>query len=127
MEKIKFNIEYQLNSVSASLLWSFIGNNNGLAEWFSDEVQVSDNEYVFSWDKNQQKARLLNIKHNEYIQFQWEEDIDTTYYFEMKMVLLKLTGDMMLLVTDFAEPSEVEDLKMLWNKQIELLKRKIGV
>jgi len=32
-----------------------------------------------------------------------------------------------LIITDFAEPGDKEDSIMLWNKQIETLRRKTGM
>jgi len=32
-----------------------------------------------------------------------------------------------LMITDFAEPKEINDLILLWNKQIEVLRRKTGI
>ena len=39
MNKEKFIVEYDLKSVSPTLLWSYIGTKNGLADWFADDVQ----------------------------------------------------------------------------------------
>lgn len=127
MKRNKINIEYPLKTASVNILWNSISNPLGLSEWFSDGVTVKDNEYTFSWDQNDQTAFLKESKQNSYIQFQWEEDIDTEYYFEMKIVMLEVTGELALLITDFAEPSEKEDLILLWNKQIEVLRRKTGI
>ena len=40
---------------------------------------------------------------------------------------MELTGDLTIIVTDFAEPNEIEDAKLLWNQQIDVLKRKSGI
>jgi uncharacterized protein YndB with AHSA1/START domain len=127
MKKTKFNIEYQLKSQSINILWNAIGTPLGLTEWFSDGVTVNGSEYTFSWEKDEQTARLLHIKHNAAIRFQWEEDKGTDYYFELSVVTLEVTAGLALIITDFAEESEKEDLILLWDKQIEQLRRKIGM
>ena len=127
MKKTKFNIEYQLKTASINVLWNSIGTPLGLSEWFADGVTVKENEYIFSWDKNEQTAFLIQLKHNVSISFQWEEDLDSDYYFELKIDVLEVTGDLALVITDFAEPDETEDLILLWNKQIEALRRKTGI
>jgi len=127
MTKTKFNIVYQLKSASINVLWNSIGTPLGLAEWFADGVTVNANEYVFSWDKNEQTANLILAKPNVGISFQWEEDKDTDFYFELKIEVQQVTGDLALVVTDFAEPNETDDLIMLWNKQIETLRGKTGI
>ncbi|MDD5186168.1 MAG: START-like domain-containing protein [Paludibacter sp.] len=127
MKKVKFNIEYQLKSASLNVLWNSIGTPLGLAEWFSDGVTVDDNEFTFSWDTNMQTAYLIQLKPNSSIRFQWEEDKNTDYYFELEIDMQEITGDLTLVITDFAEPKETEDLILLWNKQIEELRRKTGI
>ncbi len=127
MKKTKFEIEYQLKSASLNVLWNSISNPLGLAEWFADGVTVKGNEFTFSWDENDQTAFLIQTKQNVSARFQWEEDLETDYYFELKIVVLQVTGELALMVTDFAEPKEINDLILLWNKQIEVLRRKTGI
>ena len=61
------------------------------------------------------------------MRFQWEEDVDSDYYFELRIDILEVTGELALVITDFAEKGEKEDLVLLWNKQIEILRRKTGI
>jgi len=127
MNKIKFQLEYPLNSTSLNVLWNAIGTPLGLAEWFSDELSVTDNKFTFFWNQHEQSAILLGSKTNSFIQFQWEEEAETEYYFELKIVVLELTGELALVITDFAEPGEEEALKLVWDKQVEVLRRKTGI
>lgn len=127
MKKKKFNIEYQLRTASVNVLWNSISTPLGLSEWFADGVTVNDTEYTFNWEQYDQTAFLIQSKPNDFIQFQWEEDVDTDYYFELKIVMLQVTGELALLITDFAEPNDKDDLVLLWNKQIEVLRRKTGI
>ena len=127
MKKIKFNIEYQLRSASINILWNSISKPLGLAEWFADGVTVNNNEYIFSWDGNEQTAFLIQTKTNCSVRFQWEEDVDSDVYFELKIASMEVTGNLALVVTDFAEPNEKDDLILLWDKQVEVLRRKTGI
>jgi len=127
MKKTKFNIEYQLKSASINILWNSISTPLGLAEWFADGVTVNGTEYTFSWEGNEQTAFLIHNKTNCNIRFQWEEDVDTDSYFELKIVTLEVTGNLALVITDFSEPDETDDLILVWNKQIEVLRRKTGI
>ncbi|MDD2286356.1 MAG: START-like domain-containing protein [Paludibacter sp.] len=127
MKKKKFKIEYPLSNASAAILWNSIGTVHGLSEWFADDVSSEEDNYIFKWDDYEQKANLLHFKPNNYIRFQWEEDKGTEAYFEMKIVTSELSNDVVLYVTDYAEKSEVEDAILLWNKQIENLKRITGM
>ena len=127
MGKSKFEVEYTFKKGSLPILWNSISTPLGLSEWFADGVTVVDNEFTFVWDKNDQTASLLNIKNNSSIRFQWIEDAGTEFYFEMKIVTIELTGDNALFVTDFADSSEIEGIKMWWNHQVETLRRKTGM
>jgi len=127
MIKTKFNIEYPLKSASINILWNSISTPLGLTEWFADGVTVNGPEYTFSWEQNEQTADLIHLKPNVSIRFQWEEDKETDFYFELRIVSLQVTTDLALVITDFAEPNDTEDMILLWNKQIEDLRRKTGM
>ena len=45
----------------------------------------------------------------------------------MRISIDELTKDVILSVTDFAEPDELSDEEDLWNAQIENLKKTLGV
>ena len=127
MKKLKIKIEYPLSNASPAILWNSIGTVHGLSEWFADEVVADENDFSFKWDDFEQKATMLHEKTHTYIRFQWNEDKGTDAYFEMKIVSAELSKDLMLTVTDFAENGDMEDLILLWNKQIEKLKRATGM
>ncbi|MBN2767373.1 MAG: hypothetical protein JXR27_13470 [Paludibacteraceae bacterium] len=127
MSKSLFSIEYPLDNVSLTVLWNSIGTPLGLSEWFADGVTVNENEYTFSWEKYEQTAFLLQTKQNQFIRFQWEEDAGTDYYFELLINVVPITGDIILIVNDFAGKDEQEDAILLWNKQIAELRRKTGM
>jgi len=127
MKKEKFEIEYVLNNASVPVLWNAIGTPLGLSEWFADVITVDGNQYTFTWEKNDQEAILQSQKHQSFIRFQWVEDEGLETYFELKIAVNPITGDLSLFVTDFAEPKEKEDSILLWNQQIEQMKRKNGL
>ena len=127
MKKTKFTIGYPLKSASINVLWNSIATPLGLSEWFADGVAVNDDKFTFTWEENDQTATLIQTKPNAFIRFQWEEDMDSNFYFELKIESMEVTGDLEIVITDFAEPSDKDDLIMLWNKQIEVLRRKTGI
>lgn len=127
MSKMQYDIEYPLNNASRPVLWNSIGTPLGLSEWFADGVTVDGYEYTFAWEKFEQVAHLICIKPNVSIQFRWEEDMDMDAFFEMRIDVSEISGELALFITDFAEPDEVEDAVLLWNKQVELLRRKTGM
>ena len=102
-----------LNTLSA-------GDSFGVAGLFTE-----NDRYVFSWNGHEQAALLIYSKPNERIRFQWEEDAGTEYFFELQITMIELTGDVVLVVTDFTEPAEKDDTIMLWNRNIEQLKQRL--
>lgn len=125
MAKEKYQLEFVVKS-SPSLLYNYISNPSGLSEWFADNVNSRGEKYTFMWDEDEQSAFLIKSKQDTYVRFQWEDDEDTKYFFELNIVEDDLTGDVSLMITDFAESGEVEQSKLLWESQIEDLKHIIG-
>ncbi len=127
MKKKKYKVEYPLSNVSLSVLWSSISTIYGLSEWFADEVNIDDKVFIFEWDGFEQRAHIIHKKNNSSIRLQWEEDKGTDAYFEMRIVSSEFSNDLVLLITDYAEECDVDDSILLWNEQIETLKRIKGM
>lgn len=125
MTKEKFQLEFEINA-SPSLLYNYLSNPSGLSEWFADNVNSRGEKYTFIWDGEEEGAQLVRSKQDTYVRFQWEEDEDTKYFFELNIVEDDLTGDVSLMITDFADGSEMEEAKLLWESQIEDLKKILG-
>lgn len=125
MAKEKYQLEFVVKS-SPSLLYNYISNPSGLSEWFADNVNSRGEKYTFMWDEDEETAFLIKSKQDTYVRFQWEDDEDTKYFFELNIVEDDLTGDVSLMITDFAESDEMEQSQLLWESQIEDLKHIIG-
>lgn len=123
-EKKKFNIEYEIKS-SPRILYSFLNEPNGLSQWFADDVNVKDQVYTFTWDDEEQKAKLLLAKENKLVRFRWMDD-DPQYYFEMEIMQDELTSDVALGITDFATDDAVNERKLIWDNQIKYLISTLG-
>lgn len=123
-EKKKFTMEYEIKS-SPRILYSFLSESNGLSEWFADEVSVRDQVFTFTWDGEQQKAKLLLLKENKLVKFRWIDD-DPQYYFEMEILQDELTNDVALSITDFAPEDAIDERKLIWDNQIEYLISVLG-
>ncbi|MAA57896.1 MAG: hypothetical protein CL855_05430 [Cryomorphaceae bacterium] len=125
--KEKFELEYLLKT-SLRVLDNMIGSPSGLSEWFADNVTVRDDMYSFEWDGAIEKARLLTRKMNSKMKFKWVEDEENEddYYFEMNIDIDPMTGIASLKIVDFGFPEDIESAKMLWEQQINDLKRIIG-
>jgi|TARA_X000000368_G_C22707532_1_gene569553 uncharacterized protein YndB with AHSA1/START domain len=124
--RIKFEMEFPIK-VSQKLLFQYISTPSGLSEWFSDNVNSRGEIFIFIWDDSEESAKLIRKINNEKIQFQWLDDEETDYYFELRIQFDEITKDVSLIVTDFAEDEEeVEESKLLWTNQISDLKKVLG-
>ena len=124
-DKIKYELEFTVHA-SAQLLYNYISNPSGLSEWFADNVNSRGEIFVFIWDDSEEQAKLLSKKTNSKVRFQWLEDEDEDYFFEIRIQVDEITKDVSLMITDFSEEDELEENKMLWENTIGNLKQVIG-
>lgn len=123
--KKKIDMEYVINA-SPKVLYTRISTPGGLSEWFADDVNLEGSIFTFMWEKTVQKAELISTKENRSARFHWLDDTDHKTYFEFKINQDDLTSDVSLTITDFADEDEIEDVKGLWDKQINNLKAQLG-
>jgi uncharacterized protein YndB with AHSA1/START domain len=125
--RIKYELEYTLNC-SPKVLFSRLSTPEGLSEWFADDVTIEGSLFTFHWSKTEYRARLAAMKENKLVRFEWDDNAEDreTNFFEFKIIVHDITGDLALLITDFAEPDEKEDAIYLWDTQINDLKRILG-
>jgi len=124
--KKKFELEYAINS-SPRVLFNRLSTPGGLSEWFADDVNLQGGVYTFIWERSEQQAEVVQRKDNKYIRFRWVEEEDRDSYFEFRLNQDELTGDVSLMITDFAEDDETTDAVDLWDTQIAELKHVIGL
>jgi hypothetical protein len=126
-EKVKIELEFLLKT-SPKVLENMLCTPSGLSEWFADNVDVNDDVFIFDWAGEEVAARKIGGKKNEFIRFIWLEDEDESLdtYFEMRINIDPMTKSSALLITDFAEPEEVEETKLLWETQVSDLMRILG-
>ena len=124
MEKIKVELEYIINT-SPNILFTCLSTPSGLSEWFANDVNIKDETFTFFWDRSEESAKLMKSKKDS-IRFQWEDDEGEDYYFQMAIKIDDLTKDVALLVTDFADEDEVDEITLMWDNSISKLKQAIG-
>lgn len=129
MLKEKFHIEFVMGSATQASLWRMISQIDGLSEWFADEVTMNEEEnvYTFLWGKSDNSAEIINVKPQQSIRFRWLDEDEENVYFEFQLHKLELSNEIALQVTDFAESDEKGDAIVLWETQIDNMKRQLGV
>lgn len=126
-EKIKYELEFPITS-SPQLLYQYISTPSGLSEWFADNVNSRGEFFTFIWDDSQEKARISSKKTGEKVKFRWvdDENNDSDYYFELRILVDEITKDVSLMVVDFAEEDDIQESKQLWENQVSDLKHVLG-
>jgi hypothetical protein len=125
--RLKFELEYNLNC-SPKVLFSRLSTPEGLSEWFADNVNVDGDLFTFFWNNSESIARLSALKENKLVRFEWiGMENEESNYFEFRIIIQELTGDLALIITDFADPEEKEDSVSLWDSQINDLKGILGI
>jgi uncharacterized protein YndB with AHSA1/START domain len=126
-QKVRYELEFPITS-SPQLLYQYISTPSGLQEWFADHVNSRGEYYTFIWDGSEEKARLAAKKSGEKVKFRWldDNDKDTDYYFELRIMEHELTKDVSLFVTDYAYEDDLEEAEQLWENQISDLKQVLG-
>ncbi len=125
MDKVRIDLEYIIKT-SPIILFNCLSTPSGLSEWFADDVNIKNDRYTFFWDGSEETAILKNVRKSESVKFQWEDDEDEDYFFEMTIRIDDLTKDVALLVTDFAEEGEEDEIQLMWDNNVDNLKKAIG-
>jgi len=124
-EKKKFELEYLLTT-SMRVLYNMLSTPSGLSDWFADDVNIKDNVYTFFWDGEEEQAKLLGKRSGEFVRFQWLTEGHEKTYFELKFSEDPLTGEVALIITDFASDEERAESELLWNQHVGNLRQVIG-
>ena len=123
-KKEKYQLEFEFRS-SKSILFSYLCDSSGMAGWFADEVKSSDNNYTFVWEGSETHAKLVALKDQQLVRYEWTDENDGTYFqFEIKED--DITSDIALMITDWANPGEKESAGRLWESQVQNLRQLIG-
>ena len=126
-EKIKYELEFPINA-SPALLFQYISTPSGLSEWFADNVNSRGEFFTFIWDDSEEKARITAKKTGERIKFRWldDDDNDTDYSCEIKIIEDEITNDVSLVITDYAFEEDLREAEQLWENQVSELKQVVG-
>ena len=132
MKKKKLTIEYTLKARSESLIWSILSTPEGLSRWLADEVSRSDKALTFTWGElwrhhEVKHATILSVRRNKAFRFRWDDDSDPAAYVELRMSKSELTGDCILSITDFAIEGEEDDMRDLWDDNLDRLHQSTGL
>ena len=130
MSKTKFQQEYEINA-SVNILYPYISDPDGLAQWFVDGVSVDkDNIYNFVWDGEDHFANKVSYKANKHVKFQFISKNTTQNndpnYLEFQLLKNEITETVYISITDYSETDDLEELNELWSCFIDNLRGLVG-
>ena len=122
--KEKIQLEFELHC-SPRILFNYLSTPSGLSEWFADDVTFKEGVFTFTWTGSESHAKIVHKRENQMVRFKWLDEGEDGY-FEFEIITDDLTSDVALMITDFAEPGDQEEVYRLWDAQIHNLKQIIG-
>jgi len=130
----KLTIEYPLSTKSPKIIWDMISNAAGMQKWLADNVTEEDDTMTFTWgqpwtERDTKQSRILEISKFNHIRMLWDYHEDTPEaIWEMRIEQSDLTGQLSLLITDYAaDEDEENELRGIWDDNLERLHRVSGL
>lgn len=123
-KKQLFSIEFPVRC-SPAILYEFLSTPSGLQEWFADKVDERENIFSFSWNDTTDQAEVLEKEQDKFIRFRWLH-APKNEYFEFRIETSEVTNMTILVISDFAEKSEIKDQSRLWDYQVKELFHRLG-
>ena len=123
----RIHIEQELRSKAPAIIWHLMSTADGMGRWLADSVTQQDDVLTFrwgnSWDHDEQRtAHIIYKKKNAAVRFAWTDAEDPDTYVELRLERSTVTGDYILLVTDFADDGDTEWLHGVWQYNFRRLR-----
>jgi hypothetical protein len=72
-------------------------------------------------------AHLVRKRQDTFVQYKWDEDTSPNKFsFEFRIVVDDITLDATLVVTDYVDENDENEMRLLWNSQVHNLLHTIG-
>ncbi len=125
MERVSYNIEI-LFRASTTIVHKFLTTPDCLIRWFCDKADIVDNEYIYSWNGDEQMAAIIDDVEGEYVRLQWDDAESDDEFLEFRLSKSPVTNETILIITDWCDDDEIEDQKQLWINQMGAMKKAMG-
>lgn len=132
MKREKINIERELSSTSANIIWPLLSTPSGLSKWIADEVKNDNGVLTFTWGSrdghtDSRQAEVVESKKYDHIRYRWLSDDFAGTYWELRLEKGDITDDYILSITDFAPEDDHDLVEEIWDNNLERLHRNTGV
>lgn len=124
MKRVKVDMEFIFRA-SPAIIYKFITSNECLVRWFCDNVDVTNDIYVFDWQGSEEEAELVDDIEEERVRYIFTDGEDGEYM-EFRLYKSGVTNETILEVTDFCDDGEEEEQRSLWDAQIANLRIETG-
>ncbi len=125
MKRVKIDLEFIFRA-SPTIIYKFLTTPSCLVRWFCDEVDIEGDTYTFVWEGSEEVAEMIDDIEDERIRFKWEDAEDDDEYLEFQMSKSPVTGETIVIITDFCDEDEVDDQRQLWESQFKVLRQETG-
>jgi uncharacterized protein YndB with AHSA1/START domain len=125
MKRHQIRLEYIFRA-SPAILDQFLTTPDCLVRWFCDKVDINGNVFTFHWVDNTDEATLLDEVDSDSLRFFWENLHEEDEYLEFRITESPVTGETIMTITDFCDPSEARDQERYWNTQMDQLRLACG-
>ena len=109
------------------MLFPYISTASGLSQWFADDVNITEDKvYNMFWDGEVNRAKIVSIKANRYIKFEFEgKDDDDLNFIEIRLEMNELTQEVYIKITDYSDIDN-QEVSDMWEGLIHDLKEIVG-
>lgn len=109
-----------------------ISNAAGLQKWIADEVTEEEGKMIFTWgqpwtERDTKTSHIIEIEKFHYIRMKWDYHESEEAYWEMRIEKSEMTGHLNLIITDYCKPDDIDDIRELWNNDLERLHQVSGL
>ncbi|MBK7231751.1 MAG: activator of HSP90 ATPase 1 family protein [Saprospiraceae bacterium] len=123
MARVSFQTEFMFKA-SPSIIYLFITQPTAIIRWFCDKVDNVGDDYTFSWDGDEESAKLALDIEDELVQYIWHERPDE--FLQFRIYKTPITNETILEVTDYCDDDEVQEQKDIWEVYIKKFKTFCG-
>ena len=129
----RLTIEYPLNTKSPNIVWGMISTAEGLQKWLADIVVDNGDSMTFTWghpwtDRDTKTSQILECDKNSHIRMKWDsQEEDPQAFWEIRLEPSELTGHLNMLITDYADADDIDDLRGIWDDNLDRLHRVSGL
>ena len=129
----KITLEYPLSTKSTRLVWDMISNAAGLQKWLADQVVEDEESMTFTWghpwtERDTKTSQILECNKYSHIRMKWDyQEEDPQAFWEIRLEPSELTGQLNMLITDYADADDIEDLRGIWDENLDRLHRVSGL